>query len=310
MAARQIEESCSISDATGNSPVAYTELALAAFRGREAEASELIERTMRTARSNGQGRIVSFATYTRAVLSNGIGHYDAARDAARQLIDRDVIGYGPLVVGELAEAASRTGDVGLLDDALDWMRERTASNPTHWSTGIQTRIQALSTRGRRRRQPLPRVDYSVRSHRGCEQNLPRGHLLYGEWLRRERRRADARTQLAIASDMLTAMGLEGFARRAGRELLATGATVRKRSVGIGEELTAQEEHIVRLASDGLSNPEIAAQLFLSPRTVEYHLRKAFTKLGISSRMQLRAALTRGNETQQVLLGPLRTRELD
>jgi DNA-binding CsgD family transcriptional regulator len=297
VAARQIEESCSISDATGNSPVAYTELALAAFRGREAEASELIERTMRTARSNGQGRIVSFATYTRAVLSNGIGHYDAARDAARQLIERDVIGYGPLVVGELAEAASRTGDVGLLDDALDWMRERTASNPTHWSTGIQTRIQALSTEGEDA-DSLYRESITRFGQTRLRAELARGHLLYGEWLRRERRRADARTQLAIASDMLTAMGLEGFARRAGRELLATGATVRKRSVGIGEELTAQEEHVARLASDGLSNPEIAARLFLSPRTVEYHLRKAFTKLGISSRMQLRAALTRGNETQK------------
>jgi len=123
--------------------------------------------------------------------------------------------------------------------------------------------------------------------------VARGHLLYGEWLRRERRRVDARTQLGIAHDMLAAMGLDGFAQRARRELLATGATARKRTVTTRDELTAQEDHIARLAGEGLSNPEIGAQLFLSPRTVEWHLRKVFTKLGISSRVQLRAALTAG-----------------
>ena len=142
---------------------------------------------------------------------------------------------------------------------------------------VSRRIQALISEGedadRLYRESITRL---ARTRLRVE--LARGHLLYGEWLRRERRRVDARTQLGIAHDALTAMGLEGFARRAGRELLATGATIRKRTIMPKDELTAQEDHIVRLASEGLSNPEIGAQLFLSPRTVEYHLRKAFTKL--------------------------------
>ena len=137
MAASQIEESCSISAATGNPPVGYTELALAVFRGHPQVALELIENTVREAASNGQGRIVSFATYASAVLYNGIGRYEAAREAARRVIEGNVIGYGPLAVSELAEAASRTRDIGLLHQALDWMQERTAATPNDWSTGIE-----------------------------------------------------------------------------------------------------------------------------------------------------------------------------
>jgi DNA-binding CsgD family transcriptional regulator len=297
VATSQIEESCSISAATGNPPVGYTELALAAFRGRPHVALELIENTVRAATTNGQGRIVSFATYASAVLYNGIGRYEAAREAARRVIERNVIGYGPLVIGELAEAASRTGDIGLLQQALEWMQERTAATPNDWSTGIEARIQALISQGEDADR-LYRESISRLARTRLRVELARGHLLYGEWLRRERRRVDARTQLGVAHDMLTVMGLEGFARRAGRELLATGATVRKRSISTSQELTAQEDHIARLASEGLSNSEIASQLFLSSRTIEYHLSKAFTKLGISSRVQLRAALTRGNENSE------------
>jgi DNA-binding CsgD family transcriptional regulator len=291
-AAAQIDESSSISDATGSQPVAYTELALAAFRGREAEASALIRSTIRTATANGQGRIVSFATYASAVLYNGIGRYDAARDAALRVIDREVMGYSSLVIAELAEAASRTGDIELIHRALAWMRERTAATPTGWSRGIEARIHALASDGEDADR-LYLESIALLGGTRLRAELARGHLLYGEWLRRERRRADARGQLGTAHEMLVEMGLEGFAHRARDELLATGATVRKRSISTREELSAQESHIARLASEGLSNPEIGAQLFLSGRTVEWHLRKVFTKLGISSRDHLRAALAPG-----------------
>ncbi len=296
-AASQIDESCSITEATGNQPVAYTELALAAFRGQEAEVSALIGNTIRTATANGQGRIVSFATYASAVLYNGIGRYDAARDAALRVIDRNVVGYGSLVVAELAEAASRTGDIGLVHRALGWIRERTAAAPTEWSRGIEARIRALISEGDDADR-LYRESIALLGATRLRAELARGHLLYGEWLRRERRRVDARKQLGTAHDRLAAMGLEGFARRARDELLATGATARKRGITTREELTAQEDRIARLASQGLSNPEIGVQLFLSARTVEWHLRKVFTKLGISSRVELRAALAPDDGTAE------------
>ena len=288
-AAAQVDESRSITDATRNQPVAYTELALAAFRGREAEASELISNTMRTAMANGQGRIVSFATYASAVLYNGIGRHDAARDAAVRVFERDVLGYTALVVGELAEAASRTGDAELTHAALAWIRERTAAAPTDWSTGIEARILALASTGDDADSHYRESIASLGRTR-LRAELARAHLLYGEWLRRRRRRVDAREQLTTAHEMLTAMGMEGFAARAGRELLATGATARKRRIAPREELTAQESQIAWLAADGLSNPEIGLRLFLSPRTVEWHLRKVFSKLDISSRVQLGDAL--------------------
>jgi DNA-binding CsgD family transcriptional regulator len=289
-AAAQIDESRAITDATGTEPVAYTELALAAFRGREAEASELIRNTVRTATVNGQGRIVSFATYAGAVLYNGIGRYHDARDAALRVIDRDVIGYGSLVVAELAEAASRTGDIELVHRALGWMVERTAATATEWARGIEARIRALASQDDQA-DPLYRESITLLGQTRLRAQLARGHLLYGEWLRRTRRRVEARDQLTIAHDMLAAMGLEGFTQRARSELEATGATARKRGTITSEELTMREHHIARLASQGLSNPDIGGQLFLSARTVEWHLRNVFTKLGISSRVQLRAALT-------------------
>ena len=294
LAAAQIDESCAITDATGNTPVAYTELALAAFRGREVEASGLIDNTVRTGTINGQGRIVSFATYASAVLYNGIGRHDAARDAALRVIDRDVLGYGPLVVAELAEAASRTGDIELVHGALEWVAERTAVTATAWARGIEARIRALASEDDQADQ-LYRESIALLGKTRLRAELARGHLLYGEWLRRARRRVDARHQLTIAHEMLAAMGLEGFAHRARTELEATGATARGRGSTTSEQLTTREHHIARLASQGLSNPDIGVQLFLSARTVEWHLRKVFTKLGISSRVQLKAALILDNE---------------
>jgi DNA-binding CsgD family transcriptional regulator len=288
-AALLIEEDRLIAEATGNPPIRYTEMMLAAWRGRERDASELIRATLQEATARGQGRTVNVATYASSVLYNGLGRYDAARAAAWRAFQRDQVGYGPLVVTELAEAASRTGEGALVAAALEWLSERTRSTRTEWALGIEARIHALMSEGaaaeRRHRESIARLG------RTCVRaEVARAHLLYGEWLRRENRRLDAREQLRIAFDMLTAMGVEGFAERARRELLATGETVRKRSVETLSELTEQEAHIARLAGDGRTNPEISTQLFISPRTVEWHLHKVFAKLGINSRRQLRGAL--------------------
>ena len=186
---------------------------------------------------------------------------------------------------ELAEAAARTGDVALVSVALEWLSERTRVTPTDWALGIEARVRALLSEGeaaeRCYRESIERLGRTrVRAQ------LARAHLLYGEWLRRERRRVEAREQLRTAHQMLEAMGIEAFAERARRELQATGETARKRTVEPSVELTAQEAQVARLARDGLSNPEIGARLFISARTVQYHLGKVFTKLGISSRSQL------------------------
>jgi DNA-binding CsgD family transcriptional regulator len=279
-AARLIEEDRLIAEATGNPPIAYTAMTLAAWRGQETHACELIEATVQEATARGLGRPLNFAAYATSVLYNGLGRHDAARDAAWPAFERDQLGYGPFIVPELAEAASRTGDVALVRAALQWLSERTQMTPTEWALGIQARIRALLSDGedaeRFYRESIARLGRTrVRAE------LARAHLLYGEWLRRERRRADAREQLRTAHAMLDTMGIGAFAERARRELLATGETARKRTVETSGQLTAQEAQVARLARDGLSNPQISARLFISPRTVRYHLTKVFTKLGIT-----------------------------
>jgi len=288
-AALMIDEDRLIAEATGNPPVAYAEMMLAAWRGREAQASELIGATLQEPSARGLGGLVNLATYASSVLYNGLGRHDAARDAAWQAFERDQVGYGPLVVPELAEAASRTGDVASLRAALEWLSERTRVTPTDWALGIEARVRALLSEGQAA-DALYRESIDRLGRTRVRIELARAHLLYGEWLRRENRRVDAREQLRTAHDMLATMGVEAFAERARRELLATGETVRKRTVDTRAELTAQEAQIARLARDGLSNPEIGTRLFISPRTVEYHLHKVFGKLGISSRNQLHRAL--------------------
>jgi DNA-binding CsgD family transcriptional regulator len=284
-AAQLIDEDRLIAEVTGNPPVGYAAMALVAWQGREAQASELIEATSGAATARGLGRMVSFADYASSVLYNGLGRHDAACNPAWRAFERDELGYGPYVVPELAEAASRTGDIELVRAALQWLSERTQAAPTEWSLGIEARVRALLGQGdaaeRHYRESIARLS---RTH--VRVQLARAHLLYGEWLRRQRRRLDARAQLRTAHAMLEAMGIEGFAERARRELRATGATARKRTVETREELTAQEAVIARLARDGLSNPEIASRLFISARTVQSHLGKVFAKLAISSRAQL------------------------
>jgi DNA-binding CsgD family transcriptional regulator len=280
-----IEEDRLIAEATRNPPVAYAEIPLAAWRGQQAQASELIETTVQEATAHHLGKVAVFATYASAVLDNGLGRHDAARDAAWQVFTRDHPGLGPFVVPELAEAAARTGDTALVGAALDWMSERTRVTPTNWALGIQARVRALLGEGEAA-ENLYRESIARLGRTRARVELARAHLLYGEWLRRQRRRIDAREQLRTAHDMLATMGIEAFAERARRELLATGETAHKRTIETHGELTTQETQIARLARDGLSNPEIGTRLFISPRTVKYHLHKVFTKLDITSRNQL------------------------
>jgi ATP/maltotriose-dependent transcriptional regulator MalT len=287
-ATRLLEEERLIGEATGNPPIGYTEMTLGAWRGREAQASALIEATSREATARGVGRIVNAATSASSVLANGLGRHDAARDAAWQAFERDQLGFGPFVVPELAEAASRTGDDAQVRAALDWLTERTQSRgvtPSHWALGIQARVRALLSEGDAA-DKLYRESIDRLGRTRVRVELARSHLLYGEWLRRQRRRLDAREQLRTAHNLLEAMGIEAFAERARRELQATGATARKRTVDTSDELTPQEALIARLAREGLSNPEIGTRLFISARTVQYHLGKVFAKLAISSRGQL------------------------
>jgi DNA-binding CsgD family transcriptional regulator len=284
-AARLVEEDRLIAEATGNPPVAYTAMTLAAWRGQETHATALIEATVQEATAHGLGRPLNFAAYASSVLNNGLGRHEAARDAAWRAFQRDQLGYGPFIVPELAEAASRTGDGALVRAALQWLSERTRVTPTEWALGIEARVRALLSDGEDAER-LYRESIAQLGRTRIRAELARSHLLYGEWLRRERRRADAREQLRTAHVMLDAMGAGAFAERARRELLATGETARKRTVETSSQLTAQEAQVARLARDGLSNPQISARLFISTRTVRYHLTKVFTKLGISSRSQL------------------------
>ena len=300
-AERLIDEDHLIAEATGHPPVRYAALMLAAWQGREQEASELIQATIQEATGRGTGRLAGLAAWASAVLDNGLGRYDAARDAAQEAFERDHLSLGHLIMPELAEAAARTGEVALVQAALDWLSERTRVTPTEWVLGIEARVRALLSGGQAAdRWYQESIELLGRTRVRAE--LARSHLLYGEWLRWRGRRMDAREELRTAYQMLEEMGMAAFAERARRELRATGESVGKRTVtaariaGANQTLTAQEARVARLARDGLSNPEIGARLFISPRTVAYHLSNVFTKLGISSRSQLDRVLPAGPDT--------------
>jgi len=290
-ATRLVEEDHLMADAVGHPPIADTAMMLAAWRGREQEASELIEAVSREAAARAVPALGRRADYASAVLYNGLGRSAAAYDAARRAFERESMGYGSHVAPELAEAAARTGDLKLLQTVQEWLSERARVTSSEWVQGIEARASALLSEGepaeRCYRESIERLG-RTRVHA----QLARGHLLYGQWLRRQRRRGEAREQLRTAHEMLDAMGIAAFAEQASRELLATGETARKRTVETAVELTAQEAQVARLARDGLSNPQIAARLFISARTVQYHLGKVFTKLDITSRGQLAQALPR------------------
>jgi ATP/maltotriose-dependent transcriptional regulator MalT len=288
-AAQAIEEVRAIAEATGTTPVLYTEMLLTAWRGLEAPAVKLIERETREASTLGMGRVTHFAAYATAVLYNGIGRHESALAPAREAFEHDHLGYMAFVVPELAEAAARTGDTALVEAARARMAELTSVTRSGWALGIEARVRALASPDAEAER-LHRESIELLARTPVRPELARSRLLYGEWLRRQGRRIDAREQLRVAREEFMAMGADGFAERTRHELLATGEKVRRRSDDTRDELTPQEQHIARLARDGLTNPEIGSELFLSPRTVEWHLKKVFSKLGISSRRALRDAL--------------------
>ncbi len=276
-----IDEARLIAEATGNPALVNAPMILAAWRGHEAQASELIQATSEEAAA----RRWTSNNYARSVLYNGLGRHDAARDAAWEAFQPDPIGYGSYLVPELAEAASRTADRALLESALKWLSERTRVIKSEWAIGIEARVRALLSEGEIA-ESLYRESITHLARTRVRLELARAHLLYGEWLRRERRRLDAREQLRTALGMFRSMGTEAFAGRAERELLATGERARKRTVDTLDQLTPQEGQVARLAAKGATNREIATQLFITQSTVEYHLRKAFRKLDVKSRTQL------------------------
>ena len=289
-------EADAVTEAIGTRIAPYGALLLAALRGREASAPALIEATINDATAGGEGLAVQYAHWTTSVLYNGFGRYEEALAAAQRASE------GPpelfvcaWALPELIVAGSRTHNEGLATDALERLAESTSAGDADWGRGVLARSRALLSEGGAAESSYREsIDRLSRSRLRPE--LARSHLNYGEWLRRERRRVDAREQLRKAHEMLTAIGMEAFAERARQELVATGGKARKRTVETRDELTAQESQIARLARDGLSNPEIGARLFLSPRTVEWHLRKVFSKLGIRSRQQLARALPTSDST--------------
>jgi DNA-binding CsgD family transcriptional regulator len=289
-ASQLISEADAVTEATGTHVLPYGALYLAAYQGREADVSNLVEVTVQEATARGQGNAVGFASLAQAVVANGRGRYREAlapaRDASDDLPELVVAMWGLI---ELVEAAARSGESELARRALDRLAARSDVSAGDWGRGVEARSRALLSEGDAA-ESLYREAIERLARTRLRPELARAHLLYGEWLRRENRRLDARAQLRTAHDLLSEIGMSLFDERARSELLATGERVRKRTPETRDELTAQERQIAMLARDGLSNPEIGGRMFLSPRTVEWHLRKVFTKLGINSRRELAAAL--------------------
>jgi DNA-binding CsgD family transcriptional regulator len=292
-AASLIAEIENVAAATGTRQAPFALLRLLALQGREAEAAAAIAGVIELTVPGGQGLAAAWAHWAAAVLYNGLGRYAAAASAARQAISDPLKWWSMWVLPELVEAATRTGDAELARDALERLTKTTQPAGTDFALGIEARCRALVSDGALAN-ALYRVAIERLSRTALRPELARTRLLYGEWLRREKRRVDAREQLRTAHEMLVSIGMEAFAERARKELRALGEKVRKRTVETRDDLTAQERQIARLARDGLSNPEIGARLFLSPRTVEWHLRNVFSKLGIRSRRELASALASFN----------------
>ncbi|KAA0113696.1 AAA family ATPase [Mycolicibacterium sp. P9-22] len=285
-AAALIEESASITVAMGNAPVRYHSLNLAAWGGVPETAVGIIESAAADGAARGEGRLIGLAAFCGAVLYNGLGRYEEALSAARRSCEYEDLGFHSWCLYELIEAAAHVGDRDSAADALPRLEERAGASGTDWGLGAVAAAQALLADGAEAEvrfveaiERLERADIAL--------HLSRARLSYGEWLRRVNRRNDARSQLGAAHETFTRMGAQGFAERARRELVATGEKVRKQPVRSGDGLTAQEAQVAGLAREGLTNSEIGAQLFISAHTVEWHLRKVFVKLGITSRRQLR-----------------------
>jgi DNA-binding NarL/FixJ family response regulator len=280
-----IAEADAITKATGTHIAPYAQLVLSALRG-QSDAAPLIESTIRDAETSGQGLGVQWAEWTSAILFNGLGRYDRAlASAQRAAAETPQLQHSTWASTELIEAAVRTGKPDVAASALEQVMAATAPSRTDWGRGMQARCRALLSKGesaeRLYREAVERLGRAWR-----RPELARAHLLYGEWLRRENRRVDARVHLRAAHDQFASIGMEGFADRARAELQVTGEKLRKRAVETRDDLTPQERQIAALARQGLSNLEIGARLFLSPRTVEWHLHNVFGKLGIRSRREL------------------------
>jgi DNA-binding CsgD family transcriptional regulator len=293
------DELQTVMEATGSRLAPYSAMGLAALRGDEATADALIEATIQDVTRRGEGIGITFAEWANATLNNGLGRYAKAADAGRRAI---AYGNDPAslcwALVELIEAAARCGMTETAADAYHRLTELTTASGTDWALGAQARSHALLSKGdhaeHRYREAIARLDKTR-----LRVDLARAHLLYGEWLRRERRRTDAREELRIAHDMLEERGISAFAERARRELAAAGGTTQTRSPAEQhQQLTPQEAQIAQLAREGLSNPEIGGRLFISAHTVQYHLRKIFTKLGITSRSQLDRVLPLGPATSK------------
>jgi DNA-binding CsgD family transcriptional regulator len=285
-----IAEADAVTAATGVRMASYGGMLLAAYQGREAEASTLLTTTIENATARGEGNGVRFAHWATAILYNGLGRYREALVAARQAsagAPEFLISHWALA--ELVEASVRSGNSDLAAEAFERLVEPPSASGSDWGLGIVARSRALVSEDKAA-EALYLEAITRLGRTPLRPELARAHLVYGEWLRRENRRMDAREQLRAAYELFIGFGACAFAERTRRELLATGEKVRKRRDETRGQLTAQEEQIARLAADGQTNQEIGAQLFLSPRTVEWHLHKVFTKLGITSRMQLRDKL--------------------
>ena len=289
-----IAEESALKEAAGIRMYAPAALLLAAYQGRPTEASPLIAAAVADSAARGEGQGVAVANGSDAILQNGLGQYadamTAAERAADELYYTNIAGRA---LAEMVEAAARTGETDVASDALRRLEAATNIGGSDWASGIAARSRALVNEGEVAEQCYTEAIERL-GRTPLRTELARARLVYGEWLRRQSRRVDAREQLRAAYDMFTAMGAEGFAERARRELLATGEKVRKRQAETRTDLTPQEDHIARLARDGRTNREIAAELFISAHTVEWHLSKVFTKLGITSRRGLRDALATGN----------------
>jgi DNA-binding CsgD family transcriptional regulator len=286
-----LDEADDIAPVTGTEPFLIGRLWLAGYRGKETEATVLCETAEAVAIARGgEGIVLTFAEHARAVLYNGLGRYEAALPSAQSAGRRDEIMVSTWSLPELVEAATRCGQRDVANAAIESLSERTRAAGTELALGIEARSRALLSDGEVAEQLYGEAIERLGQTRLAFE-LARAQLLYGEWLRRDRRRIDARDQLRRARDTFSSMGAEAFAARASRELLATGETARKRTVETRDDLTAQETQIAQFARDGLSNAEIGARLFVSPRTVEYHLHKVFAKLGISRREHLGRALS-------------------
>jgi DNA-binding CsgD family transcriptional regulator len=284
-----VDETNAITDAIGAPPIHDGVVRVAAWRGAQGPVLERVEAAIRDATERSEYSTITSAEYAAAVLYNGLGRHEAALAAAQRSCEHHPAKAYARALSEMVEAAARSGEPELAARALGQLQEGTTVCGTDWALGVEARARALISEGeaaeRLYREAIERLGRTrVRVEHA------RARLLYGEWLRRGRRRLDARAELRAAHDFFTAIGAQAFAERAARELLATGETARKRTAEASDQLTHQEAQIARLAREGLSNPEIGSRLFISPRTVEYHLHKVFTKLGLRSRSQLEQAL--------------------